>query len=232
MQRHPKQNAIVREYLERVSWQVLDQYRPIVRDLIRGHSGVYALYRKEQLYYVGLARNLMGRVAHHLKDRHSKRWDRFSVYLTADNEHIRPLEALLLRIIDPGGNRVKGRLRGARDLNLALNRSVTDADADRRAMLLGGNVARQRRKRKTSKIAGSVALAGLVERPLALVAKFKGVTYRARLRRDGRILFQSRLYATPTAAAKAAIHRAVNGWLFWTIRGPNRSRPPLASLRR
>lgn len=60
MRKAPTQNAIDREHLERVSWQVLDWYRPTVRQLIRGHSGVYAPYRKEQLYHAGLARNLKG----------------------------------------------------------------------------------------------------------------------------------------------------------------------------
>ena len=70
--RKPSQaNPIVRKYLERVSWQVLDQYRPIVRPPIRGNSGIYAPCRKKHLYFVGLAQDLMGRAAHHLKDRHS-----------------------------------------------------------------------------------------------------------------------------------------------------------------
>jgi hypothetical protein len=60
----------------------LDEYRDIVRTMIRGKSGVYALYKQDKLYYVGLASNLMTRVNGHLKDRHHGAWDRFSVYLT------------------------------------------------------------------------------------------------------------------------------------------------------
>ena len=76
---------------------MLDEYRPLLRDLIRGHAGVYALYKQDRLYYVGLASNLMGRVNNHLRDRHKGKWDRFSVYLTTTAAHIRPLEALVLR---------------------------------------------------------------------------------------------------------------------------------------
>ncbi len=83
--------------------------------MIRGYAGVYALYKGEKLYYVGLANNLMSRVNHHLKDRHRGMWDRFSVYLTTDNAHMRPLEALMLRVINPVGNKVKGKLTGAQD---------------------------------------------------------------------------------------------------------------------
>src|SRR5690348_392910 len=108
-----KANAIVRGHMERVSWRVLEKYRDIVVEFIKGHAGVYALYKGEKLYYVGLARNLMNRVKHHLKDRHKGKWDRFSVYITVEDEHIRPLEALTLRIVNPLGNKVKGGLRGA-----------------------------------------------------------------------------------------------------------------------
>lgn len=47
----------------------------------------------------------MTRVNHHLKDWHKGKWDRFSVYLTNDDEHIKPLESLMLRIINPKGNK-------------------------------------------------------------------------------------------------------------------------------
>ncbi len=62
-----KENAFVLSYVERVSWQVLEEHRPIIKGMIRGHAGVYSLYKGEKLYYVGLATNLMGRVNHHLK---------------------------------------------------------------------------------------------------------------------------------------------------------------------
>ena len=37
-------NRIVREYLERVSWELLERHRSVVGKMIRGHAGVYALY--------------------------------------------------------------------------------------------------------------------------------------------------------------------------------------------
>src|SRR5687768_9314386 len=102
--------GLVTEFIERVSGTVLEdpQYRRVVAGLIKGHAGIYALYKGDALYYVGLASNLMPRVKHHLKDRHARRWETFSVYLTRDNDHIKPLESLLLRIVQPKGNRVKG----------------------------------------------------------------------------------------------------------------------------
>ena len=75
-------NGIVDEFLERINWRALEDYRANVKEMIHGHAGVYALYKGEKLYYVGLARNLMSRVNQHLKDRHKSKWDTFSVYLT------------------------------------------------------------------------------------------------------------------------------------------------------
>ena len=61
---------LVTGQLEKVSWSVLEDYRDVIRDMIRGKSGIYALYNRDKLYYVGLATNLMGRLNQHLKDRH------------------------------------------------------------------------------------------------------------------------------------------------------------------
>ena len=45
---------------------------------MRGYAGIYALYNGSKLYYVGLTKNLFGRIRWHLKDRHAKRWDNLS----------------------------------------------------------------------------------------------------------------------------------------------------------
>ena len=46
------------QQLENVSSVVLAKYQDIIRQYIRGRNGVYALYKGERLYYVGLATNL------------------------------------------------------------------------------------------------------------------------------------------------------------------------------
>ena len=214
-----KSNTIVRGYFERVSWRVLDRHRPIVRELIRGHAGVYALYKGERLYYVGLASNLMGRVNTHLKDRHKGRWDRFSVYLTTDDAHIRPLEALMLRVSNPVGNAVKGRLRGAQDLVRTLKRRMDEYDeATRRRRCWADALCAIDVAARPGATRGSLVLARLVERPMHLIGEYKGIEYRASLRRDGHISYRGKLYDSPTGAAKAAIGRGVRGWLFWHYR--------------
>jgi len=42
-----------------------------------------------KLQYVGLAGSLQGRLKTHLHDRHKDSWDRFSVYLTITDSHLR-----------------------------------------------------------------------------------------------------------------------------------------------
>ena len=224
-------NGFVREYLERVSWRVLDKYQPILRTMIRKHAGVYALYKGEKLYYVGLATNLMGRVNHHLRDRHHKKWDRFSVYLTTDDDHIRPLEALVLRIVDPQGNKVKGRLRGARELARVLKRAIEERARDETAALLGGRFVSHRRRFKSRTTRGSLVLAGLVERRLKLVARHKGRRYMASLRRDGRISYKGRIYDSPSRAARVVLGHGANGWSFWRFRDPKGKWVRLAVLK-
>ena len=95
------------EHLENISREALEKYQNIIRNYVRRRHGVYALYRHGKLYYVGLATNLRNRLKQHLKDRHGQSWDRFSVYLTIGDSHLRELEALTLRIVRPKGNKTK-----------------------------------------------------------------------------------------------------------------------------
>jgi hypothetical protein len=219
-------------FLEQLSWRVLDEYRDIIREMIRRKSGVYALYKQDKLYYVGLASNLMGRVNGHLKDRHHGAWDRFSVYLTTDQAHIKPLESLLLRIAKPSGNRVAGGFGRPINLYRSLHRAMSEADADRRARILGGHVARRLRRRRTRQARGSLVLAGLVERRLTLRARWKRQRLKATLRRDGYVSFRGKKYESPSAAASKAVGHSMNAWLFWHYRVAPRKWVPLGHLRR
>jgi hypothetical protein len=38
------------------------------KEIMKGYSGIYGLYRKGSLYYVGLTKNLFGRIGWPLKD--------------------------------------------------------------------------------------------------------------------------------------------------------------------
>src|SRR5258706_8443070 len=139
-------DSIVSAYLENVSGTILERHPKVIKELIHGHSGIYALYKGERLYYIGLASNLRSRVKTHLKDRHSRKWDRFSVYLTTLREHIKPLESLMLRVAVPTGNRVRGRLPRASNMSPQIVKMIRNENADAIARLMVGIVARMRRK--------------------------------------------------------------------------------------
>jgi len=221
------------EYLEKVSGKLLEEeYRQVITRMIKGHAGIYALYKGERLYYVGLASNLMGRVKHHLKDRHAKRWDRFSVYLATADEHIKPLESLLLRIALPTGNRVKGGLAGAVDQRRRLIRDMREHDSARHAALLGGHLARRRVRKATKEGQGTRVLEGRLERRIYLQAEHKGQRYRATLRKDGFIAYDGEQYASPSAAAAKVVGHSVNGWSFWHYRNGTKGWIPLDNIRK
>jgi len=52
------QDHFVCEHLENISRTALEKYQDLIRDYVRRRPGVYALYRRGKLYYVGLAGNL------------------------------------------------------------------------------------------------------------------------------------------------------------------------------
>ena len=86
-----KSEHLVCQHLENISSDALEKYQKMIRQYVRRRSGIYALYRGDRLYYVGLASNLRSRLKGHLRDRHKNLWDRFSVYLTVGDQHMKNL---------------------------------------------------------------------------------------------------------------------------------------------
>jgi GIY-YIG catalytic domain len=119
-----RQTQLVSQHLENISHEAMSKYQDVIRSYVRGRQGIYALYRKDQLYYVGLAKNLRSRLRHHLRDRHRKLWDRFSVYLTIGDSHLKELESLILRTIKPPGNHQSGKFTKSENLRGRLSRKL------------------------------------------------------------------------------------------------------------
>jgi len=92
--------------------------------MIQGHQGLYALYRRNKLYYVGLASDLRRRINQHLKDRHGGKWTHFSLYIIRKTDHIKELESMLLCIAYPEGNAQRGKLPKASNLLPRLDREI------------------------------------------------------------------------------------------------------------
>lgn len=213
-----KSDGLVSEFFEKISWNLLEDYPQIINEMIRRKAGLYALYHRDRLYYVGLTVNLKGRLKRHLVDRHEGKWDRFSVYLVTQDEHTKPLESLVLRIASMPGNAVGGNIPGASNKRKSIEKQMKDIDANKRAKLLGGTAVKKRIKAKV-KQQGTAGLKGVVERRHALRTEYKDKLFKATLRKDGQISFNGKMYSSPTAAAKAATRRsAINGRAFWKYR--------------
>lgn len=225
--------SLVCQHLENISRNALEQYLDIIQQYIRGMHGIYVLYRRKKLYYIGLARNLRPRLRAHLRDKHKNSWDSFSAYLTVENYHMKELESLLLRIANPVGNSVRGKFVHSENLNRRFKRDITvrkKAEID--ALFGGGKKVKKIRRKKKRKLGPEDGdLAMYVDQPMRIRAVYKGEIYKARVRRDGWIRYQGYLYRTPTAAAREIVGRNYNGWKFWKYEQVAGRWVPLAKLR-
>ena len=211
---------LVSQFLETISGKVLENYHAIIKDYVHRRHGVYALYRGERLYYVGLASNLNARIKHHFKDRHKGKWDKFSVYLTIGDRHLKELESLVLRIAKPKGNKVVGKFAKAENLRRKLKQNIKVSQQEE----LIGLVGRRVRKRVTKRVLGKpkkkqaptkkpLALANYFSQRAKLRTQWRGETFRATVRKDGSIRFQDDVFRSPSSAAHAAIGHPCGQWL-------------------
>ena len=95
-------------------------FRKRLKEIMKGYSGIYALYRKENLYYVGLTTNLFGRIHKHLKDRHADKWDSFVIFRIKKVNYLKDIETLITHLVDIPGNKVKGKVPRDADINIIL----------------------------------------------------------------------------------------------------------------
>jgi hypothetical protein len=211
-----KSEHLVCQHLENISSEALEKYQKIIRQYVRKRSGVYALYRGDRLYYVGLAHNLRSRLKTHLRDRHRKLWNRFSVYFTIGSEHMKELESLVLRISKPIGNKVKGKFRRSENLLRLFAKDIRNSQKDEFNQILGREITRLVLDGKEKK-GRKVLLAKYIQKSLRLRTKYKGKVYKASVRRNGMIVLNGRKFYSPSKAGKSIVAKgtAVNGWFFW-----------------
>ena len=228
-----KRKRLVTGHLERVSGNLLEEYSSQIRELIRNKSGIYALYKRSgALYYVGLASNLSGRLKTHQRDKHNGKWHQFSVYVTAHDGHMRELEAMLIRITEPPGNKQKGKFVRSLDLYKPLEQSLRDFQDEKRANLLGGTTAKRQRRKKAKRASKTRSLAGIFQRKTQIRRTYKGREYRAYVLRNGKISCDGDTYDSLSAAARAIVNRQVNGWAWWKYKDPRGNWVPMKELRK
>jgi len=210
-----KRKPLVSQHLENISREALEKYHNIIRRHVRRRQGVYALYRRGKLYYVGLASNLRSRLSHHLRDRHGDSWDRFSVYLTIGDSHLKELESLILHIVKPPANKLIGKFISSQDIRRMFVKDVRVRQRDELTSLLGRGMVDEEEHKPGSGEKQPV-LAKYISGPIKLRAKFKGNLIKASARKDGLIRYGGKPYISPSLAAAAACKRqSCNGWSFW-----------------
>lgn len=224
--------SLITGHLERISSKVFEEYHQEITKLVGKHHGVYALYKKNRLYYVGLATNLRSRVKYHLKDRHSQKWDSFSIFLIHQAEHLRELEALILHIAEPKGNMQKGTLSRSKNFIGELRAMMVESNNQKVENILGS---KERKKKKVSKRRSTapkgIEILKLIPSGTQIRGKYKGKETFATIESDGKILLNGKSFTSLSAAGKSIINRGnVNGWLFWRYKNKNGEWKPTVEL--
>ena len=183
---------LVSQHLENISRTALEKYQNILKEYVKGRHGVYALYSKGHLYYVGLASNLRNRLKTHLTDRHAQTWDSFSVYLTINDSHLHELETLILKIASPKGNKQSGNFINAQNLKPIFKKAVTKAQ-QKELIKLGLKKSTVVAKPKVIVQKGRKAvLAPYVKNRFEIRFRYKGKLHKAIVRQDGSILYKGK----------------------------------------
>jgi predicted GIY-YIG superfamily endonuclease len=222
---------LVSQHLENIARDALEKYQAVVRRYVRRRQGVYALYRRNKLYYIGLASNLRSRLAHHLRDRHKESWDRFSVYLTIGDSHLKELESLILRVVKPEGNKQKGKFIKSEDIRKLFAKDIRSRQREERDSFLGKEKIAEAEEEGLADGKQAI-LANYFKGRKKLQAHYKGKIIRAYVRHNGLIRFKGKDYWSPSlAAAKACNRPSYNGWRFWKYERAPGDWVPLNELR-
>ena len=126
--RKSSKGALIKGMSQRLPIELLDEPAFVegLRNIMRGYSGIYLLYRKNTLYYVGLAKNLYGRLRGHTRNKHRGKWNHFAFFRVGRVRYLKDIETLLLLVASPSGNAVSGHFHRDADLTQVLRRISQD----------------------------------------------------------------------------------------------------------
>ena len=119
-----ERGSLIKEVVEHLHFESFEFLEEAINDMMKGKPGIYALYDNKKLYYVGLSINLKERVEEHTKDRHVKKWNNFSIYIIKKTKFLKDIETILLRVINPPGNTVKGKIPKLKSLQKVLKKAA------------------------------------------------------------------------------------------------------------
>jgi hypothetical protein len=130
---------------------------------------------------------------------------------------MREIESLLLRIVQPRGNKQKGRLPKSEDLRRKFRRDIKLSWLLEIQELLGTTVKLVTTQKKSVRAGGRrPVLTQYHNFPSKLRGRHKGKTLWAYVRKTGLIWFGGKHFTSPSLAAQCAVKRPTcNGWKFW-----------------
>jgi uncharacterized protein YegP (UPF0339 family) len=153
---------------------------------------------------------------------------------------MRELEAMILRIVKPTGNKVKGKFIKSEDLRKKVIVDFRTRQREEEARVWGGRKYQLKRTRREKSVKENTrgekgsdpVLAPYVKKTMKIMANYKGKKYVATVRSNGKIFFRGEYYDSPSSAAKSVIDKGQrNGWVFWKYERSPGYWVPLKKLR-
>jgi predicted GIY-YIG superfamily endonuclease len=233
--------------LKKVNARMFDKYRKEIAEMLEGRKGLYALYRKNKLYYLGRASDLKDRIKHHVKDRHQDKWTHFSLYVSQKADRIKELESALLKTASKEG---KDKLKAIEDILPKLKGQVGKRikeeyedllkslrNATRKVKSKAKTGAKKKTKAKPKAKAKAKtrdkSLKELFPRGKVVYATYKDKEYKAWILSSGELKYKGKVYTSPSAAGKAVTRKGtVNGWNFWKYKDKSGRLRKIGDLRK
>ena len=106
----PKKGKLVKQKLEDIPAKSLQILSKDMKELLGKKPGIYALYNKKKLYYVGMATNLHSRLKSHLRSKRSRKWNKISIFVINKTQYLKDVELAVVNISNPPGNEQKGKI--------------------------------------------------------------------------------------------------------------------------
>ena len=232
--------TIFKEKLEKFNYKILtdERYKNIVKKEIGGKHGIYVLYNKKgNIYYIGKANAIMKRIKQHKNDRHSKKWDTFSVFLTKQANYLDHLEDAFISITEPKGNNQNRRT--VPSMTTRIIKAMKKADNEYRNKIYGekpskltNTVKLNSKKKLQTKITPKKELHNSQDinpfnKTVVLKKVYKDKEYQALWLASGKVKYNGKLYKNRYAVAKEIVQKVsgrstVYSDSFWKIKIENK----------
>ena len=128
VKRKSSKGNLIKGMTKKLPYEILNDpaFTKKLQELMKGYAGIYALYKSDKLYYVGLTKDLFGRISWHKRDRHAGKWNKFIIFRIKRVGYLKDIETIIHHIVKTKGNKVRGRVPIDSDLNKVLREILMD----------------------------------------------------------------------------------------------------------